>query len=243
MPDCDTRLASLLPLVRGLAEFLGPQCEVVLHDLGELPHSIVAIEHGEVTGRGVGDAATDRMLETLRREPDDGEQYRLYLSGRRGKVLRSLGVTLRDEDGDAYALLGLNLDVTHLLQARDTLSLLGGVPAGDGTRTPDEEVFAGDIRDVVAAMIARALTEAGKDLASMSRDEKMDVVRRLEERGAFLVKRSAEQVAAALDLSRFTIFSYLKEIRTSAQGMEACEDAHERQPAATAAASGDGEDG
>ena len=47
----------------------------------------------------------------------------------------------------------------------------------------------------------------------MSRDEKMEVVKRLEERGAFLVKRSAEQVAEALDLSRYTIFSYLKEIR------------------------------
>ena len=41
----------------------------------------------------------------------------------------------------------------------------------------------------------------------------MEVVERLEERGAFLVKRSAEQVAEALDLSRYTIFAYLKEIR------------------------------
>jgi transposase-like protein len=47
----------------------------------------------------------------------------------------------------------------------------------------------------------------------MSREEKMEVVKRLEERGAFLVKRSAEQVAEALDLSRYTIFAYLKEIR------------------------------
>jgi DNA-binding CsgD family transcriptional regulator len=32
------------------------------------------------------------------------------------------------------------------------------------------------------------------------------------------VKRSAEQVADALDLSRYTIFSYLKEIRRPATG-------------------------
>ena len=48
----------------------------------------------------------------------------------------------------------------------------------------------------------------------------MEVVKRLEERGAFLVKRSAEQVAEALDLSRFTIFSYLKEIRHGDGGAE-----------------------
>ena len=58
-----------------------------------------------------------------------------------------------------------------------------------------------------------ALTEMGKTPSAMTRDEKREVVRRLEERGAFLVKRSAEQVAEALDLSRYTIFAYLKEIR------------------------------
>jgi predicted transcriptional regulator YheO len=62
-------------------------------------------------------------------------------------------------------------------------------------------------------MITKILAEMDKTPAAMSRDEKMEVVKRLETRGAFLVKRSAEQVAEALDLSRYTIFSYLKEIR------------------------------
>lgn len=212
----DTRLTPLLPLVRGLAEFLGPTCEVVLHDLGELPHSIVAIEHGDVTGRQVGDVPTDRMLETLRRGPAGDGHYRLYLSGSRGKLLRSLSVTLRDEHGQAYALLGLNMDVTQIVQAQRALSSLSGRADGERMRAGEgEEVFSDDIRDVLAAMIARAQAEVGKSVGSMTRDEKMDVVRRLEERGAFLVKRSAEQVAEALDLSRFTIFSYLKEIRAA----------------------------
>ena len=62
----------------------------------------------------------------------------------------------------------------------------------------------------------------------MTRDEKMEVVARLEERGAFLVKRSAEQVAEALDLSRFTIFSYLKEIRRQGGGEQLRADAAAR---------------
>ena len=62
-------------------------------------------------------------------------------------------------------------------------------------------------------MVTKILGEMGKTPAAMTREEKMEVVKRLEERGAFLVKRSAEQVAEALDLSRYTIFAYLKEIR------------------------------
>ncbi len=69
-------------------------------------------------------------------------------------------------------------------------------------------------------MINAILNDMRKTPATMTRDEKMEVVARLEERGAFLVKRSAEQVAEALDLSRFTIFSYLKEIRRQSGAAE-----------------------
>ena len=92
-------------------------------------------------------------------------------------------------------------------------SLVTSVSRPAGEAGDAEEIFAGDIREVVAGMITKILNEMGKTPAAMCREEKMEVVKRLEERGAFLVKRSAEQVAEALDLSRYTIFSYLKEIR------------------------------
>jgi hypothetical protein len=62
----------------------------------------------------------------------------------------------------------------------------------------------------------------------------MEVVKRLEERGAFLVKRSAEQIAEALDLSRYTIFAYLKEIRHPESG-EAVAESPDRSFARSAA--------
>ncbi|MBE0528613.1 MAG: helix-turn-helix domain-containing protein [Thermoleophilia bacterium] len=67
-------------------------------------------------------------------------------------------------------------------------------------------------------MVTTIVGEMGKTPAAMTREEKMQVVKRLEERGAFLVKRSAEQIAEALDLSRYTIFAYLKEIRHGGAG-------------------------
>ncbi len=210
----DPRMRPLLPLVQGLAEMFGPDCEVVLHDVGQLPRSIVAIENGHVTGRSVGDVPTDLMLRSLRRATEGGPDVRLYVTSSDGKVLKSLAVTLRDAQGDVFGILGLNFDVSGLVQTQRTLANLAAVGRLGGEALPEaEEIFADDIRDVVAGMIAKILGEMGKTPAAMSRDEKMEVVKRLEERGAFLVKRSAEQVADALDLSRYTIFSYLKEIR------------------------------
>ncbi len=208
-------LRSYVAVARGLAAMLGPDCEVVLHDLGAMPHSIVAIENGHVTGRRAGDAPTDQMLRSLR-NADDTPDVRLYTTSADGRILRSLAVTLRDDDGRPIGVLGVNLDISDIVRAERALSALTGggaeTVAGDGA--PDaEELFGGDIRDVLAGMITGILADMRKTPATMTRDEKMEVVARLEERGAFLVKRSAEQVAEALDLSRFTVFSYLKEIR------------------------------
>jgi len=190
----DDRLSAFLPLVDGLAALLGDDCEVVLHDLSAMPETIVAIEHGGVTGRDIGD--------------------RVYTSASKGRILRSLSVPLRDADGSVFGLLGVNFDVTSLTQAQASLAQLTGVASEDGVAVGAvDEIFSGDIREVLDGMLASILSEVGKSPAEMSREEKMAVVRRLEEQGAFLVKRSAEQIAAGLDLSRYTIFSYLKEIR------------------------------
>lgn len=209
----DARLRALLPIIKGLAQLLGADCEVVLHDIRRLPHSIVAIENGFVTGRSVGDVPTDRMLRNLRCA-DEVHDVRLYISSHEGRILKSLAVTLRDEDGEPYGLLGLNYDVSEVVQAQRALANLTAIDRLTGGGAPETgEIFAGDIRDVVAGMVTKIVAEMGKTPAAMTREEKMEVVQRLEERGAFLVKRSAEQVADALDLSRYTIFAYLKEIR------------------------------
>ena len=208
----DVRLQALLPVVRGLAQMFGADCEVVLHDVSRLPHSIVAIENGGVSGRTVGDVPTDRMLRNLR-SPDEAQDVRLYVSSHEGKILKSLAVTLRDEEGRAFGLLGLNYDVSEVVQAQRVLAdftaigrLGGGAPSWGRSSPATSATWS-------RAWSRRSSSEIGKTPAVMTREEKMEVVKRLEERGAFLVKRSAEQVAEALDLSRYTIFAYLKEIR------------------------------
>ena len=209
----NSELASFVPVVEGLAELFGSNCEVVLHDVAAIPHSIVAIENGHVTGRRLGDVPTDQMLRSLR-NVDKVPDVRLYVTSRDGKVLKSLAVTLRGRDGAPIGILGVNFDVSEMVQLQRALATLTAVGRLGGEAAPvTEEIFGGDIRDVLAGMIAATLDEMGKTPAAMSREEKMEVVKRLEERGAFLVKRSAEQVAEALDLSRFTVFAYLKEIR------------------------------
>jgi predicted transcriptional regulator YheO len=62
-------------------------------------------------------------------------------------------------------------------------------------------------------LISLAEQEVGHSLGAMNRLEKQRVVRFLDERGAFALRKSVERVADALGVSRFTVYNYLDATR------------------------------
>ncbi len=70
-----------------------------------------------------------------------------------------------------------------------------------------------DLSDGLARLSGAVEAELGRSLATLSRAEKQHAVRLLEERGAFEMRRSAETVAEALGLTRFTVYNYLNRLR------------------------------
>ncbi|HEX6418608.1 MAG TPA: helix-turn-helix domain-containing protein [Acidimicrobiales bacterium] len=58
-------------------------------------------------------------------------------------------------------------------------------------------------------MIAAVEAELGAPLQELSREDKQRAVRLLDERGAFQLRKSVEEVADALSVSRFTVYNYL----------------------------------
>ena len=66
-----------------------------------------------------------------------------------------------------------------------------------------------DLSDGLARLIGDVERELGGALATLPRAGKQRAVRLLEERGAFEMRRSAETVAEALGVTRFTVYNYL----------------------------------
>ena len=58
-------------------------------------------------------------------------------------------------------------------------------------------------------LILAVEAELGGRLADLSRESKQEAVRRLDERGAFQLRKAVDQVADALGVSRFTVYNYL----------------------------------
>ena len=62
------------------------------------------------------------------------------------------------------------------------------------------------------AMLLAAEREFGVDSADWTRSDKQQIVRMLDERGAFLLRGAVDDIASAMGVSRITIYNYLNAI-------------------------------
>jgi hypothetical protein len=70
-----------------------------------------------------------------------------------------------------------------------------------------------DLNGALARMLRELEDELHGPLAALDRAAKQAAVRMLDERGAFTLRRSIEDVADALGVSRVTVYNYLEAIR------------------------------
>ena len=69
-----------------------------------------------------------------------------------------------------------------------------------------------DLQGELYRMITRVERELGAPLGELSRENKQLAVRELESRGAFALRKSIEDVADAMGVSRITIYNYLNAV-------------------------------
>jgi uncharacterized protein YqgV (UPF0045/DUF77 family) len=72
---------------------------------------------------------------------------------------------------------------------------------------------AGGLHGALDRLIEQVAAELGGPLTELSREKKQAAIRILDERGAFLLRKSIEEVADAMDVSRITIYNYLNALR------------------------------
>ena len=202
----------LTRLMKAIAAQVGPNCEVVLHDNeDDYDHTIAAIENGHVTGRNVGDCGTNLGLEVLRGTVRNGDKYNYMTQTRDGKVLRSSSIYIYDDEGQAIGALCMNWDITEYINAGKALQQITDA-SGDTEAEPEvKEVISSNVSDILDAMIHDSLMYVGKPVDKMSKEDKMKGLKYLDEKGAFLIKKSGEKVMEFYKISKYTLYNYLEQ--------------------------------
>src|SRR6185369_3891352 len=100
-------------IVTALGKMFAPFCEVVLHDLRDPEHAIVAIENN-LSGRRVGDATTNMGLARIESPnfPDVVQNYLNVLAD--GRQVKSTSIGLRNQEGRCIASICVNFDTSQL---------------------------------------------------------------------------------------------------------------------------------
>lgn len=202
------RLESLKQIADGIAAQFGSNCEVVIHEVNtsRMDHSIVYIVNGHVSGRKIGDGASQVVLEQMLNhdaQPKDHLNYLTKTPG--GKILKSSSIYIRNSRGIVVAILSINYDVSSLMMMHQAIDEM--LSTSDKVQAEPERII--NVNNVLDELIDQSVALVGKPVALMNKDDKIRAIQFLNESGAFLVTKSGDKVAKYFGISKYTLYSYI----------------------------------
>lgn len=203
------KLLSIIPIAKAVAETFGSNCEVVIHDFRNMENSIVAIFNGHVTGRTIDTQMSEPILSKINKHQEGHDVYNYTGKSTLGRELKSTTTFMKDDDGEIIGCMCINFDITDLLSARNVMNEL--------CKVDEKEIeVIGEINkvnDVLYDIVEGTIHKFGRPVIYLTKDEKVSIVKDLEEKGVFLIKGAIDYVANSLQVSRYTIYNYLDGIR------------------------------
>lgn len=219
-------------LVKFLGKTLGPDYEVVLHDLSSKDFAIAAIANEHISGRKAGGPLTDAALRMLSSRAYERDDFLCNYKGlaENGHVLRSSTMFIRDEKRRPIGLLCINFDDHRYQDLQEKLfsivhpdTFVEKSPAKDRSFSekagapsrsaqPITESFSMDIPALMEKMFEDAASSLETPIDRLNQFERRDIVEKLNEQGLFQLKGAVSFVARKFSCSNATIYRYLSEI-------------------------------
>ena len=202
----------LTQMARAIAQQFGPNCEVLVHDLGteDPERSIIAIENGHISGRRLGDGPSHVVLEALKTDPKLLEDRLAYLTRTDdGKILKSSTVFLRDDEGKVSGIFAINYDITMMKTMEEQLRLF---TATDSNGEEPQQIIH-NVNDLLEELIEQSAKLVGKPVAMMNKEDKVKAIGFLNDSGAFLITKSGQRVCNFFGISKYTLYSYIDEAK------------------------------
>ncbi|MBV4368297.1 transcriptional regulator [Erwinia sp. BNK-24-b] len=203
-------LKSYEAVVDGLAMLIGSHCEIVLHSLEDLKRSAVRIANGEHTGRKIGSPITDLALRMLHDMTDaESNVSRAYFTrAKSGVLMKSVTIAIRNGKQRVIGLLciNMNLDVPF--------SQIIATFMPPETQEMDSSVnFASSVEDLVMQTLEFTIEEVSNDRNISNNAKNRQIVLNLYEKGIFDIKDAINQVADRLNISKHTVYLYIRQFK------------------------------
>ncbi|MCI9194169.1 MAG: hypothetical protein HFF14_01175 [Angelakisella sp.] len=197
-------------LLDGLAQYLGNGYEIVLHSLEDLERSVVKIVNGHHTGRTVGAPITDLALSMLARitQQEGAPAISYFTQNRKGEPLKAATIAIQGENRRIIGLLCINFYLnTPFAQVLAAFT----PPAAAPVRVI--ETFGENTAELVEEAVARTRLQVDTQAAIPVSMKNRQVVAILYRQGIFNIKNAVDLVAAAMGISKNTVYLHLRHIK------------------------------
>lgn len=201
-------LASYFPIVDGIAALIGDHCEIVLHSLEFLENSAIYIANGHNTDRKIGSPLTDKALKSLHQMKTDSVSKPYFTRSKGGVLMKSVTIAIRNSKQHVigFICININLDVPVSQFLSNFIAPL----------QEDEDTsvnFASSVEELVIQTIENTIEETMADRNVANNNKNRHIVVSLYEKGIFDIKDAINQVADRLNISRHTVYLYIRQIK------------------------------
>ncbi len=204
-PEHHALLDQISQIAAGLAATFAPFCEVVVHDLLDPKHAILAI-HNNLSGREAGDPATELGLARIA-DPDYPQVIANYANQfSDGRVAKSTSIGIKDSSGKYIAALCMNVDLTLF---RGLQSAVGQFVRADTDAAVKESLDPAGA-DLIRERIDRFAARLATTPRALKTEDRRALLRELKDSGVMEIRRSMEVTAQYLGVSRATVYSDAK---------------------------------
>lgn len=195
------------------SKLLSANAEVVVHDVKR--GRIIWIENGGLTNRKVGDrdeVSSIKLLYEASKKNGSSEMIVGYHSKTASNYpLRSSNLFFEDENGALNFAICVNENMAPLEAMREYCNNFLHADAIEKLADVLE-----DSEDTIETLTMNVLfneIEKAKPYSLDSREAKLTILKRLNEKGVFEVRHASEKVCDLLHIATPTLYKYLKEIK------------------------------
>lgn len=204
-PEQSLLLEQIKQIADGLGKTFAPFCEVVVHDLLDPAHAVLAI-HNNLSGREVGHPATELGLARIKNP--EFEQVIANYPNRfaDGRQVKSTSIGIKDAKGRYVAALCMNIDLSVFQGFQGILNQFASVQLDAPANETLDPAGAEAIRARIDQFAARLATTP----RALKAKERRALVKELKAASLLDLRRAMEIVAAHLGVSRASVYSYAK---------------------------------
>ena len=219
-------------LVEFLGHVLGPDYEIILHEILPEQSRVAAIANGGISGRDVGAPITNAALRMIMQKQYESNNYIINYTGQlsNGKTLRSSTMFIKD-GGKLVGLLCVNFDDSRFHEVSDTILRL--VHPDDFVHRhyfPDDapakqpmqpqhaaavpaEHFQSDMNSLMEELFETVTKSVNVPLDRLTQAERTRIIAQLHEQGMFKLRGAVQFTVKKLSCSQASIYRYIKKAK------------------------------